>query len=84
MTEGGTSGCHLTSSDSNPGGCFGTTKLNWMSGFSDNPYARDTAYEGADFKVRDRTGMEQFSVCQNIEGEHGLYTVIKLVQYAMV
>ena len=58
MTEGGTCCCHLTLSDSDPSGCFGTTKPNRMSDFGDDLYTGDVAYEEADvFEVSDWKGM---------------------------
>ena len=45
----GANSCHLTLSDSDTSGYFGTTKLNQMSVFGDVSYADDGAYEGADF-----------------------------------
>ena len=45
-------------SDSDPSTCFGTTKLDQMSIFGDDPYTRDAAHEGADFsEVGDQKGM---------------------------
>ena len=55
MIKGGASTHYSTSAESDTSIRFGTTKLNQMSDFGDDPYAGDVAYEGADlFEVGNR------------------------------